>query len=351
MIHYFGRNYINTFARDLQWSRTKNKKEAKPEGLAKGVAMQEFLKAEGLTKTFTLSPFKRKGDKDKTVVALQDVSLTVNKGEIMGIIGPNGAGKSTFIKIVAGLVMPDKGEVTLDGKSIKSDRNGYLSSLGAQIESPAFYEKRSGLWNLRYLAQLQGGLAEERINDIVRTVGLESRIKSSVSTYSMGMKQRLAIAQAIMHNPSFLILDEPINGLDPDGIVQIRQLIRDIRDNYGTTVLLSSHILNEMQLLCDRVAFLSRGKITAVMTMEQIEKGADSTHILAVECDEPNRSAELIQKEFSFRTKVIGKDLYVEMKEGDAAKINKLLIENGVSVTGFSVRKRSLEEIYREMTK
>ena len=167
----------------------------------------------------------------------------------------------------------------------------------------------------------------------------------------MGMRQRLGIAQAIMHKPEFLVLDEPINGLDPDGIVQVRELIRQLRDDYGTTILFSSHILGEMQTLCDKVAFLSGGRLVAVKSREEIERGLGDAAILAVVCDEPNRAAALVSEKFGYRTKVQGTTLYVEVKGGNTADINRLLIENGISVVSFNVKKRTLEEMYKELTR
>lgn len=309
-----------------------------------------YLTVSGVTKEFRkgLARFvKSKGG----IVALDNVSLTVGKGEIFGLLGPNGAGKSTLIKVITGLVIPDTGEVSLDGKDFRKDKEEFMKKVGAQIETPVFFNKQSGMWNLKYLADLQGGLPEKRIKDIVELVGLSERINSRVGTYSMGMRQRLGIAQAIMHKPELLVLDEPINGLDPDGIAQVRELILRLRDEYGTTILFSSHILGEMQTLCDRVAFMAKGKLVAVKTRAEIERGLGDVSILSVVCDEPNRAAALIGEKFGFRTKVQPEALYVEVKGGDVAAINRLLIENGISVVSFSVKKRTLEEMYKELTR
>lgn len=309
-----------------------------------------YLSIKGVSKVFRKG-FSRLIKKGDGIIALDDVSLDIGKGEIFGLLGPNGAGKSTLIKVITGLVIPDGGSVTLDGLDFKRDKEKFMEKVGAQIETPVFFNKQSGLWNLKYLADLQGGLPERRIKDIVELVGLSERIKSRVGTYSMGMRQRLGIAQAIMHKPELLVLDEPINGLDPDGIAEVRELIRRLRDEYGTTVLFSSHILGEMQTLCDRVAFLSRGRLVAVKTKEEIERGLGETSILSVVCDEPNRAAALINETFGYRTKVQGTTLYVEVKGGNTADINKALIQNGISVVSFNVNKRTLEEMYKELTK
>ena len=309
-----------------------------------------YLCIRGVSKVFRKGIARWTG-KGNGITALDDVSLTVNRGEIFGLLGPNGAGKSTLIKVVTGIVVSDKGSVSLDGIDLKTDKVGFMSQVGAQIETPVFFNKRSGWWNLCYLADLQGGLPEQRLKDIVELVGLTERINSRVGTYSMGMRQRLGLAQAIMHKPSLLILDEPINGLDPDGIAQIRDLILRLRNEYGTTVLFSSHILGEMQTLCDRVAFIAKGKVVAVKTRAEIERGLGDVAVLSVICDEPNRAAALVTEKFGFRTKVQGTVLYVEVKGGNTADINKTLIENGISVVSFSVKTRTLEEMYKELTK
>lgn len=310
-----------------------------------------YLTIDGVSKTFKkpLAALNKKSAGG--IVALDNVSLEIGKGEIFGILGPNGAGKSTLIKVITGLVIPDSGTVTLDGLDFRRDKHEFMKRVGAQIETPVFFNKQSGWWNLKYLADLQGGLPEQRIKDIVELVGLSSRIKSKVGTYSMGMRQRLGLAQAIMHKPDFLVLDEPINGLDPDGIAQVRDLIRQLRDSYGTTVLFSSHILGEMQTLCDRVAFLSGGRLVAVKTRAEIEHGLGDVSVLCVVCDEPNRAAALIGEKYGYRTKVQGTALYVEVKGGNTAEINKTLIENGISVVSFNVKTRTLEEMYKELTR
>ena len=309
-----------------------------------------YLVIKGVSKVF------RKGaarlDKSKPgIVALDGVSLEVGKGEIFGLLGPNGAGKSTLIKVVTGLVIPDGGSVTLGGLDFKANKEAFMSKVGAQIETPVFFNKRSGWWNLKYLADLQGGLPDQRIKDIVEIVGLTERINSRVGTYSMGMRQRLGLAQAIMNKPELLVLDEPINGLDPDGIAQVRDLIRRLRDDYGTTVLFSSHILNEMQTLCDRVAFISKGKLVAVKTKKQIARGLGETTVLTVVCDDPKRAASLITSAYGFRTKVQGERLFVEVRNYNVAKINRKLVENGIEVESFTVKSRTLEEMYRELTR
>ncbi len=192
--------------------------------------------------------------------ALDDVSFSVKKGEIFGLLGHNGAGKSTALGIMLGLVHPNSGEVTVDGISVQNDRENALRKVGAIFEAPSFYEYLSGWKNLQVLTSLSGGVSKAKMLEIVDWVGLSDRIHSKISTYSHGMRQRLALAQALLPQPEVLLLDEPTDGLDPDGIVEFRKSVRALRDDFGVTILLNSHLLNEVEQLCDRVAILRAGK-------------------------------------------------------------------------------------------
>lgn len=192
--------------------------------------------------------------------ALDDVSFSVEKGEIFGLLGHNGAGKSTALGIMLGLVHPDAGEVTVDGISVQTDRECALRKVGAIFEAPNFYEYLSGWKNLQVLTSLSGGVSKAKMREIVDWVGLSDRIHSKIVTYSHGMRQRLALAQALLPQPEVLLLDEPTDGLDPDGIVEFRKRMRALRDDFGVTILLNSHLLNEVEQVCDRVAILRAGK-------------------------------------------------------------------------------------------
>lgn len=194
--------------------------------------------------------------------AVSDVGFEVGTGEIFGLLGHNGAGKSTTFGVLLGLVRPDSGSASIAGHCILTDRARAMARTGAIFESPAFYDYLSGWHNLRYLVSLSGSAPDEkRMREVVGLVGLEGRIGDPVRTYSHGMRQRLGLAQALLPNPDFLVLDEPTNGLDPMGIREMRVLITDLRNRLGLTVLLSSHLLSEVEQLCDRVAILHRGRM------------------------------------------------------------------------------------------
>lgn len=192
--------------------------------------------------------------------ALDGVSMTVSRGEIVGLLGHNGAGKSTLIGMLLGQVWPSEGEVRVCGCDVARDRQGALARVGAIFESPAFYDYLSGWRNLEVLAGYSGPTTPARLHEVIEWVGLSGREDSLVRTYSHGMRARLALAQALLPNPELLILDEPGDGLDPEGTHEMRRTIRRLRDQLGLTILLSSHQLGEVEMLCDRITVLSRGR-------------------------------------------------------------------------------------------
>ncbi|MGL5348877.1 MAG: ABC transporter ATP-binding protein, partial [Peptostreptococcaceae bacterium] len=184
----------------------------------------------------------------KTLV--EDVSFTINRGEIFGFLGPNGAGKTTTIKMITGLYKISKGEIYIDGYSIKKDFEKALSGVGGIIENPEMYGNLTGMDNLKIYARMHGNVSEDRIDEVVKLVKLGNRINDKVSKYSLGMRQRLGVAQALLHRPKLLILDEPTNGLDPMGIKELRETLRELSNKEGLAVMVSSHLLSEMELMC-----------------------------------------------------------------------------------------------------
>lgn len=201
--------------------------------------------------------------KIRTRLLVDHVSFNVQKGEICGLLGPNGAGKTTLIRMITGLITPTAGEITIAGTNIQKDRQRALLQLGAIVESPIFFPYLTGRGNLRNLARLHPNLKEpkKRIQEVLAIVGLEQRADDKVGTYSLGMKQRLGIAQAILGHPKVVILDEPANGLDPMGMRELRELILQLRGDYGITFLISSHLLDEIQKICSRLVLLKEGQL------------------------------------------------------------------------------------------
>src|SRR5438477_6681741 len=219
---------------------------------------QAVLQTEQLTKKY------------RRRLVVDRLSLTVERGDIFGFLGQNGAGKSTTIRMILGLVRPTSGRVSILGYDMSRQPLRALKRIGAIIEAPAFYENFSGRQNLRMLAAMSGGAERQRIEMALEIVGLRERARDPVRVYSHGMRQRLGIAQALLPNPEFIILDEPTDGLDPQGIREVRLLIRRLRDELGLTVLLSSHLLYEVEQICNRVAIIDRGRMLYQGTIEKL---------------------------------------------------------------------------------
>lgn len=217
-----------------------------------------------MSKEISLS-FKQVSKRVRGRQLLQNISFEVEKGSICGLLGPNGAGKTTLIRIVTGLVKPTAGEIVINGSSIVTQRKQAVQELGAIVESPIFFPYMTGRENLRNLARLHPQLSKkeqrERVESVLEIVSLQDRGNDKVKTYSLGMKQRLGIAQALLGRPSVLILDEPVNGLDPMGIRDIRKLLLQLNEQYGMTILISSHLLDELQKVCQHIVVMQEGKL------------------------------------------------------------------------------------------
>ena len=206
----------------------------------------------------------------KRKVIIDNISFSVDKGEVVGLIGPNGAGKTTIIKSILGLINLTEGKVTINGYNIKKDFVKAIEKVGAIVENPDSYMYLSGYDNLKITANNYKGITKSRIDEVTKIVGLENRIKDKVSTYSLGMRQRLGIAEAIINNPELLILDEPTNGLDVEGIIEIRNLIKDL-SHQGIAIIISSHNLTEIDNLCNRIIAIKNGKMIVDETIEEFK--------------------------------------------------------------------------------
>ncbi|HEX8983708.1 MAG TPA: ABC transporter ATP-binding protein [Ktedonobacterales bacterium] len=228
---------------------------------------------------------KRYGER----LVVDHLDLAVHQGEVFGFLGPNGAGKTTTIRMILGLIRPTDGSVEILGQALADGPADVLPRVGALVEQPALYLYLSGRDNLRAVASAMGGVTEQRIDDVLELVGLKGRDNDRVKTYSLGMKQRLGVAMALLHDPDLLILDEPANGLDPAGIVEMRDLLRQLAAQ-GKTVFISSHVLTEVRQICDRVAILSKGKLVTVADIETLT-GAHGAFRVTME---PGRAVEAL---------------------------------------------------------
>lgn len=193
---------------------------------------------------------------------IKDISFSVSKGEVFGFLGPNGAGKTTVIRMLVNLIRPTGGTIQICGYDLKSDRKQAMNKIGAIIEQPELYSHMSGYSNLKHYANMNHtSITHERIMEIASVVNIEKSLRQKVKTYSLGMRQRLGLAQALLHKPDILILDEPTNGLDPNGIREFRKYIRHLAEEHGMTILISSHLLSEIELMCDRIGIIEHGKL------------------------------------------------------------------------------------------
>lgn len=292
------------------------------------------LNVNNITKTF------------KERVAVDNVSFSINEGEIYGLIGPNGAGKTTIIRLLTGLAKPDSGTVTINGFDIQKDFKKAIDGVGAIIEEPHFYGNLSGLQNLKFFARLSSGITKEKIDDCVKIVGLENRIKDKVKTYSLGMKQRLGIAQALLNSPNLLILDEPINGLDPFGIAEVRKFLKRLSKEKKIAILISSHILSEMEKTCDTIGILSNGKIIQTKTIKDFGNLINETKRILIKVDYPNFAAKLVNEQFNIEVQLIANNIVFETQERDIPSIIKALISKNISIFESKVENKTLEEIY-----
>ena len=277
--------------------------------------------------------------------ALEGVSFKVERGEIHGLLGHNGAGKSTTLGIILGMVMPDQGEVRIDDVSVQHNRGKALGKVGAIFESPSFYDYLSGWDNLRILMGYSDGFDANAAREIVAMVDLTNRIHSKVRTYSHGMRQRLALAQALLPEPEVLLLDEPTDGLDPEGIRWFRDFILRLRKERGMTVLFNSHLLSEVELMCDRVTILRQGRLVFEGEMKRLQ----SEDLVFETSAEPWDEARQVIEQLGGHAG--GKPGHFTLPPGsDPARLVSLWVRHGISVRSLATVKRSLEEVYLELT-
>lgn len=276
---------------------------------------------------------------------LKDVSFTLKEGEILGFIGPNGAGKTTTIKLILGLQSIGSGEVILNGYNLKNNFERAIERVGAIVESPDLYMYMSGRKNLELIANMYKGIKKERIDEVVKLVGLEARIKDKVSKYSLGMRQRLGIAAAILHKPNVLILDEPTNGLDPEGIKEIRDLLKTLAKQEKIGILISSHNLSELENIVTDVCLIKNGEIVSISGIEDIKKGGNTSYIFKL-----NKVTGLSKLLKEYKNIVHDKFVTIECMEDDIPKIVNLLVENKFKIYGIREDVVSLEEAFLNKT-
>lgn len=278
---------------------------------------------------------------------IKDISFYIEEGVIFGFLGPNGSGKTTTIRMLVDLISMDSGSISIMGKDITKEREVALSHVGAVVENPELYKYLTGYENLRQIARIRG-ITEERIDEVVKLVGLEKRIKDKMKKYSLGMKQRLGLAAALLSKPNLLILDEPTNGLDPNGIKEFRTILQTLAREKNMSVFVSSHILGEVQHLCDVVAFIEDGQITAVETMDNLQ----NSHTYLLETNKNEVTLKALQEIDLIVVKdKTEKGYIIELEEANFGKVLKELISRDIEVKAFDKHVKGLEERYLEVIK
>ncbi|WP_147805152.1 ABC transporter ATP-binding protein [Alkalicoccus halolimnae] len=278
---------------------------------------------------------------------IDNMTLTIRSGEIYGLLGPNGAGKTTTIRMIVGLMRPSKGSITIEGVNLETDFESAVRHVGAVVENPEMYDFLSGWHNLIHYKRMHHGVTEERLKEVVELVGMSSRIHEKVKTYSLGMRQRLGLAQALLHRPRVLILDEPTNGLDPAGIREIRSYLKKLAHEDGISIIVSSHLLAEMEKMCDRIAIIQKGKLIEVADVFSfLQQDKNLLYLEAVPLEKaikvlgPNRKVQRYDNGLQL----------VENKENIPALIQELS-DSGVAI--YEIRpsdQRTLEDKFLSIT-
>ena len=276
---------------------------------------------------------------------LKDVSFSLDKGDILGFIGPNGAGKSTTIKCILGLNSLTKGTVLIDGHDITKEFSKAMVKVGAIVENPDLYMYLSGKQNLRLIANYYNGINGEKIEDVVKLVGLENRINDKVSKYSLGMKQRLGIAAALLNDPDLLILDEPTNGLDPEGIRDLRNLLKKLAKDKNIGILISSHNLAELESFCSSYCIIQNGKIISQTTAKDLKKDDDSVYTIMLD------KTRGVKKALGIEVDVVSDDeIRIHAQKEEIPDIISTLVKNDFRIYSVTEDELSLEDAFLKKT-
>lgn len=299
------------------------------------------LECRGLTKRF--------GRK----IAVNDVSLKIDDGDVLGLIGPNGAGKSTMLKLFTGLIWPTAGSVKVCGHDVHREHSKAMANIGAIIEWPSFHPYLTARRNLDIFSGGYGKEYEQKLKEITHFVEIESWLDEKVGSFSTGMKQRLGIALALLPNSRFIILDEPTNGLDPGGIIEIRTIVKEYNKRFGTTILITSHLLGEIENVCSRIAIINQGRIVSFGSLEEILERESCIRIIT----EDNVAAIPVLENgkangrLSFESCEAGKEeILVNCPIDMASDLNDYLVGEGVRIKHLSVKRKDLESYFMETT-
>lgn len=288
----------------------------------------------------------KKSIKGKPII--KGVSFDIREGEIFGFLGPNGSGKTTTIRMLVDLIRPTEGTITLCGKDVHKEHNKALVHVGSIVENPELYPYLTGWENLDHFAGMLLGVTAERIHEVVDIVGMGQRIHDQVKTYSLGMRQRLGIAQALLGRPKLLILDEPTNGLDPQGIKEMREFIRTLADE-GLSLFISSHLLSEIQMMCDRVAIIRKGEVIAVGKVDELLEQPFSKVVWTV--DPLAKAIKLFEQKSNMKMiACMDRSIEVEMSADNIPGVNQQLVQLDVLIYSIEIKKPTLEEMFLHLT-
>ncbi|MBT2697947.1 ABC transporter ATP-binding protein [Bacillus sp. ISL-40] len=286
--------------------------------------------------------------KGRTII--DNISFQVNKGEVFGFLGPNGAGKTTTIRMIVGLMDITSGDISVGGSSIKSDFEDAVRHIGAIVENPEMYKFLTGYQNLVHYARMSKGISKEKIAETVELVGLTDRINDKVKTYSLGMRQRLGLAQCLLHDPQVLILDEPTNGLDPAGIREIRDYVRLLAREKNLAVIVSSHLLSEMEMMCDRIGIIQNGRLIDVQLVHELVHGeTEMTYEMEVVPSE--KALALLETHYpNLRANRSRNGINVELPKEEIPNLVKTFVSEDIQVFTIKEVAKTLEDRFLELT-
>lgn len=280
---------------------------------------------------------------------IKDLNFEINPGEVFGFIGPNGAGKTTTIRMIVGLMSISKGDVQIFGKSIKKNYAEAVGKVGAIVENPEMYPFMTGRQNLKHFARMIPGIKKERIGEVIAIVGLEKVIDQKVGRYSLGMRQRIGIAQALLHKPSILILDEPTNGLDPAGIREIRQYIRKLADEENVAVVISSHLLSEIELMCDRIGVIKNGELVAIQEVNAAESNDTVLRQVQMEVSANAKAIALLKETFDIEAMESGNFITLQSSKENIPNIIQTLVANDILIYQVEASRTTLEDKFFDL--
>ncbi len=277
---------------------------------------------------------------------LHDVSLSVERGEIFGLLGPNGSGKTTLIRTVVGLIKETEGTIIVNGFPLKEQFTSAMKSIGAIIENPEFYDYLTGYQNLKHFANMHEGITSERLDEVIALVKLENSIHAKVKTYSLGMRQRLGVAQAILHKPALLLLDEPTNGLDPAGMREFRTYLQTLCREEGISILIASHLLKEVEALCDRVGIIQDGELKAIQDLSPNRQ--DQGMYVEFEVSDAQKAVDLLSQEFEVTMRSHTIDVAIVKEQIPA--VNRKLVDSDILVYRITPVYETLEDSFMSVT-